>query len=391
MAAGVGVDKRARAGDGATDDVDLLPSFVSASSPFTDPMDAAQPLPAVRDGERYCRRVLPGVSRTFALSVRLLPGTLGRAVLVAYLICRIADTVEDDVALGGAEKRRLLDLLLDCFETPEAAIRFAAACASVSGDPAHVDLARHAAHVFVVYHALPPGTRTPVRRWASEMVEGMAKFVVRYPRGVRIQTLAEYREYCYYVAGTVGRMLTDLWHEHAPSIGERRYAELRSRAVSFGEALQTVNILKDIAEDARGENAVYVPEQLLRENGGSHLLLLEGGVLPRDDRALERLTQLARDGLTDAVMYVKGIPRRAVAIRLFCILPLLFAYATLRELEHAARLPGGRSGRLVKISRREVRSILAACTVLIFSNDALAWLVDRIRLRPFRVAYGASR
>ena len=56
--------------------------------------DAAR-LPAA---ERFGREVLPAVSRTFALSIRVLPGTLGRAVLTAYLLCRIADTVEDDDA-----------------------------------------------------------------------------------------------------------------------------------------------------------------------------------------------------------------------------------------------------------------------------------------------------
>ena len=53
------------------------------------------------------------------------------------------------------------------------------------------------------------------------MIGGMRKFVLLYPHGIRIQSLEEYREYCYYVAGTVGYLLTDLWHEHAPSIGER--------------------------------------------------------------------------------------------------------------------------------------------------------------------------
>src|SRR5215204_6417219 len=106
---------------------------------------------SVRDAERFALEILPAVSRTFALSIRVLPGDLGRAVLSAYLLCRIADTVEDEPTLPAVKK-----------------------------------------------------------------------FVVLYPNGIRIQTLDEYREYCYYVAGTVGYMLTDLWHEHSPSIGAAR-------------------------------------------------------------------------------------------------------------------------------------------------------------------------
>ena len=74
--------------------------------------------------------------------------------------------------------------------------------------------------VFVIYRSLPVGTQIHVRRWVGEMISGMRKFVLLYPHGIRIQNLEEYKEYCYYVAGTVGYLLTDLWHEHAPSIGD---------------------------------------------------------------------------------------------------------------------------------------------------------------------------
>ena len=54
----------------------------------------------IDDAERWAGEILPSVSRTFALSIRFLPGTLGRAVTTAYLLCRIADTIEK--ALKGA-------------------------------------------------------------------------------------------------------------------------------------------------------------------------------------------------------------------------------------------------------------------------------------------------
>jgi farnesyl-diphosphate farnesyltransferase len=44
------------------------------------------------DARRFCELVLPAVSRTFAIGIRVLPGDLGRAVLTSYLICRLADT-----------------------------------------------------------------------------------------------------------------------------------------------------------------------------------------------------------------------------------------------------------------------------------------------------------
>src|SRR5688572_33162173 len=56
----------------------------------------------------WCAGMLPKVSRTFALCIRLLPSALEHPVCVAYLLCRIADTVEDSATLSATEKGRLL-------------------------------------------------------------------------------------------------------------------------------------------------------------------------------------------------------------------------------------------------------------------------------------------
>jgi farnesyl-diphosphate farnesyltransferase len=337
----------------------------------------------VPEAIRFAREILPAVSRTFALSIRVLPGELGRAVLAAYLLCRIADTLEDEPALPAEQKAALLNDLLRCFDDAEAADAFPALVTSITGDPAHVRLTRHADLVFVLHRSLGATTRAHVRRWVGEMIGGMRKFVLLYPHGIRIQSLEEYREYCYYVAGTVGYLLTDLWHEHAPSIGERQYEVLRAKCRAFAEALQTVNILKDVATDAEHENSIYIPEQLLREHGSSHAEILQDDRVRGTRAALATLVRLAQHDLEGARSYLLLIPRRAVAIRLFCVLPLLFAYATLRDLTHRPHALA--QGQVVKISRREVKSLTVMGFLVIMSNRGLAWLADRAMRRPFVV------
>lgn len=353
------------------------------------PSEASQPVasrtysePAVREDEaaRFCREILPAVSRTFALSIRVLPGSLGQAVLCGYLICRIADTIEDEPVMPAERKAELFDHLARCFDDASNADRFPELIRDLTGEPAHVRLTLHADLVFVRFCALPERTRAHVQRWATEMITGMRKFVLAYPHGIRIQSIDEYREYCYYVAGTVGYMLTDLWHEHSPSIGEKQYAILRERSRAFAEALQTVNILKDVARDAEHENSIYVPEQLLREHGSSHAHILETTRGPQNRAALATLVQLAWTDLEHAKAYLLMIPRRAVAIRLFCVLPLLFAYATLRDL---TRTPTALVRReVVKISRAEVKSLTLLSIVGILSNRVLGWLAHRARTKP---------
>jgi farnesyl-diphosphate farnesyltransferase len=337
----------------------------------------------IAEAERFAREILPAVSRTFALSIRVLPGALGRAVLAAYLLCRIADTLEDEPTLDAAAKAVLLDELERCFDDAAAADAFPARVAALTGDAAHVRLARNADLVFVLFRALTPATRVHVTRWVREMIAGMRKFVLLYPHGIRIQSLDEYREYCYYVAGTVGYLLTDLWREHEPSISEARYKVLRERCRSFAEALQTVNILKDVATDAEKENSIYVPEELLREHGSSHAHILAPERLRATRAALATLVQLAWKDLEGARSYLLLIPRRAVPIRLFCVLPLLFAYATLRDLTHIPHALARRE--VVKISRREVKSLTLVGFLVILSNRGLGWLADRAMRRPFVV------
>jgi farnesyl-diphosphate farnesyltransferase len=336
------------------------------------------------EAQRFARAVLPAVSRTFSLSIRVLPGALGQAVLAAYLLCRIADTLEDEPLLPAEAKAALLDELQRCFEKPAAADAFPALVRDLAGDPAHVRLTQHTDFVFVLYRTLPTGTQLHVRRWVGEMIAGMRKFVLLYPHGIRIQNLEEYREYCYYVAGTVGYMLTDLWHEHAPSIGERRYVVLREKCRAFAEALQTVNILKDVATDVEQENSIYIPADLLRAHGSSHEGILAADQLRGTREALATLVQLAWSDLEGARSYLLLIPRRAVPIRLFCVLPLLFAYATLRDLTLTPQALARRD--VVKISRREVKSLTLFGFLVIMSNRGLAWLADRAMRRPFVLA-----
>ena len=337
-------------------------------------------MPSLAVAERFCHEILPEVSRTFALSIRVLPGDLGRAVLAAYLLCRIADTVEDEPALAADDKAERLDLMLASFDDHDARARFVAGAAGLTGEPAHVRLARHADLVFALHDAVPAASRARVEHWVREMVVGMRKFVLLYPRGIRIQTVEEYREYCYYVAGTVGYMLTDLWREHAPSIGTRTYQVLRERAREFGEALQTVNILKDVAQDAEHENSIYIPELALRAQGSSHATILTPEWRQANHVVIRQMVEGAWANLGRALEYLLLIPRRALAIRVFCALPLLFAYATLRELTRTTAMltPGG----TVKITRREVKALLLAAPALAFSNRATRWLVRRVTKRP---------
>jgi farnesyl-diphosphate farnesyltransferase len=340
------------------------------------------------DADRESKAFLPRVSRTFALGVKLLPTRLEAPVRIGYLLCRIADTVEDDLIVTPERKAALLDQFLACFDDPAQAAHFSACAAELTADPAYLELVASTPSVMLTWRLLDADSRAILRRWVEEMVRGMRRFVLEYRDGIRIASIGQFREYCYYVAGTVGHLLTELWHAHSPLVGSRTYARLLPDCEAFGEALQTVNILKDIPWDAVHENNVYIPAELLAAVGSSQSAILAPELRAANRGALLPLMQLAQDDIERSLRYIEALPAAAMRIRLFCVLPILFAVATMRELEQTdvMLVPGG----AVKIDRAEVRALILAASTSTLTNPSLRWLVDRVRKRPFVFAFGRS-
>jgi farnesyl-diphosphate farnesyltransferase len=336
-------------------------------------------VPVDASSERRLRLLLPRVSRTFALGTKLLPVHMERPVRIGYLLCRIADTIEDDLELAATRKAHLLDRFLAAFDSPE--VDFPALAAELTGLEDHRELVSAGADVFAAYRALDAASRTILRRWVTEMVVGMRRFVLTYPDGLRLASIEEFRTYCYYVAGTVGHLLTELWRAHSHAVTARVEERLLPHCEAFGEALQTVNILKDIAWDAERENAIYVPADLLESRGSSQEDLLERSQRAANRSALQPLIDLARNDLEQAVAYIETIPLHAPRVRLFCALPVLFAVATLRELERSEAMlePGGG----VKITRSEVKSLVLSGPAAVLTNATLRRLIARVRDREY--------
>lgn len=336
-----------------------------------------------RAAAAFGKAMIGRVSRTFAIGIAVLPGDLGRAVLVGYLLCRIADTIEDDGTATAARRQELLGTFLECFDDPQKAADFAEVSADINASENYLELMRGTKLVFDLLWSLPGPSVAIVEKWTREMSVGMAEFVGKYPDGIRIQTMPEYRRYCYYVAGTVGHLLTDLWHYHSPLVDDEAYAKLLVNCEAFGEGLQTVNILKDIAWDIEHENAAYVPEELLRANGSSHSTILHTESRVQNREALLALVALAKEDMRRSLEYLAAIPRLSIQIRLFCLLPILFAVATLREIERSTDML--ESGGGVKISRGEVRSLILAGSVSTISNKTTRWLVSKTSRKPFEL------
>jgi farnesyl-diphosphate farnesyltransferase len=322
----------------------------------------------------YQSQILPGVSRTFALTIPVLPERLAEVVTNAYLLCRIADTIEDDVGLDNVRKSRFHERFIAVVEGAEPAQQFADELAPLLSDrvlPAERDLIENTAAVIRVTHGFSVDERAALTRCVRVMCAGMPEFArSRSLKG--LDDLEQMTAYCYYVAGVVGEMLTELFLLHCPDL-ERHRERLMQLAVSFGQGLQMTNILKDIWDD-RNADACWLPRSVFG-SGSLNLERLEDAHLSSSFReGLNQLLGVAHAHLRNALEYTCLIPKREVGIRRFCLWAIGIAVLTLRKIH---RNPGFRSGAEVKVSRRTVKATVVTTNLTLKSNRALRLMFER--------------
>jgi farnesyl-diphosphate farnesyltransferase len=323
-----------------------------------------------QDADRvFCREMLPKVSRTFAACIRLLPPQVEQAVLIAYLLCRIADTIEDTADVPVEEKIRLLAHFRGCLD--EGGPGAGPLAATFAAQRTHDERLTAQADISLrEFRRLDAAQRQAIRPWVQEMCDGMAQFARRHARArpdhlEALATIDELDRYCYYVAGTVGHLLTELFRLHHPRLTARHYARLKSLSTSFGLGLQLTNIIKDVADD-RQRGWSFVPRQLCQVVGTSPEALLAPDSSRQAQLVMELLIAKAKRHLRDALDYCTSLPRSAYRIRLFCLTPLFFAVRTLHKAERDPLLLD--PGHKVKITRGEVYRILCTTYVLAPNN-----------------------
>ena len=279
--------------------------------------------------------LLARTSRTFGLAIPLLPFPAQRDVTIAYLLFRIADTIEDGEFLSCQEKLAAFDkftnLLESSADSGDDGLVFQSQL--VKQQPCENEGYLHLlAHLHMVMQSaqhLDEAARIIVFDSLRKSVAGMRRFVERSGGdSVELNHLDELREYCYSVAGLVGELLTEIFLVRAPWLREVQ-DEIRPKSRWFGEGLQLVNILKDSQDDAQA-GRLYIPK----------------GV-PRSE-----LFDLARNNLETATEYVKLLhnaeaPSGFIA---FVTLPLELAWQTLDQVQTLG--PGS------KVSRADVAEIL---------------------------------
>ncbi len=324
--------------------------------------------------EAFQAHLLDGVSRTFALTIPQLPEPVHQVVANGYLLCRIVDTIEDEAALARDKKRLFCERFIAVVqgtEDPYAFARDFSANLSDRTPPAEHELIHVVPRVIEITHSFSREDRAALQECVATMASGMADFQDRDLSG-GLETLGEMNQYCYYVAGVVGEMLTRVFCNYSQYIAQRR-EEMMPLSVSFGQGLQMTNILKDIWTDLQ-RGACWLPRDIF-EKHCFHLDKLQPDHHdPRFVAGLRDLIAIAHGHLENALRYTLLIPYYETGLRDFCLWALGMAVLSLRKIN--ANPYFSQAGE-VKISRRSVKTTVITSR-LCHSNDDLLWWLFRL-------------
>jgi farnesyl-diphosphate farnesyltransferase len=333
----------------------------------------------------WCHEAVQGVSRTFALTVDELEEPMASEICLGYLLCRVADTIEDASHVPPAEQVRLLEAYDDVLDPDDDATieafrddvdEWIPPRAERSEDWAVV---ANAPTVWATFAERPGSVRRAIVPPVREMVTGMATFVERYAEdgGLRIADCAELEAYCHFAAGTVGTLVTNLLFQ--ADLDRERTRVLEETAEGFGLLLQLTNVSKDVHDDFVEENNVYLPADWLDAEGVAQDAVLDPANHDGAASAVRRTATHARTFLDDAQAYLEALPQvRGNTIAAWSV-PYLLSVGTLRELRER---PGDAlTATGVKVSREEVFAVVEAARRT--GRDSLGELRTAIEGEPF--------
>jgi farnesyl-diphosphate farnesyltransferase len=329
---------------------------------------SSSPRQNVRLEHLLLRHVLKKVSRSFYLSLIVLPGAVRQQVSLAYLFCRIADTITDAHLLPLHNRLRTLAIFREQFLLVSPSLRqleeLQRAVLPHQGGEGERQLLFHLSDCFRIFESFASSDQQFIRELVLTLTHGMEMDLHYFPEDTvamvrALPDLATLDLYTYYVAGVVGDFWTKIHIAHLSTLGHCDSEALCQSGIRFGKGLQLTNILKDLAKDLQ-HGRCYLPQEQLAQLDVQVDELYKPETLTRIRPLIFKLIWRTLEYLEDGYEYVSCLPVLMFRLRLSCMWPLLFALQTLEVVCTSDTLLQPQVS--VKISRRAVYWTLFSST-----------------------------
>jgi farnesyl-diphosphate farnesyltransferase len=303
--------------------------------------------------------LLRATSRSFYLTLRVLPGAIRPQIGLAYLLARTTDTIADTELVPLEQRLDALHKLRDRILGSSTAPLNFGELARQQGSPAEQVLLEKAEDNLTLLQKLSPADLKLVRDVLTTIMGGQELDLRRFASAsaeeiAALETAAELDDYTYRVAGCVGEFWTKICRTHLFPNARLDEEKLIADGVRFGKGLQLVNILRDLPADLH-KGRCYLPREKLE----AAKLLPETVLSPANEA---RFLPLFREYLDKAAAhlaagwaYTNTLPFGQFRVRLACAWPILIGVRTIEKLRAANVIE---LQQRVKVSREEVRGMV---------------------------------
>lgn len=311
-------------------------------------------------------QILKQVSRSFYLTLSVLPAAMRLPVSIAYLIARAADAVADTSARSGNTKIEYLQKI-------QTAITDCGPCPVLDGLLESVDhagerrLLEQFADVFLLYLSLPPWIRQEVGDVCRTLINGMLFDQQFFEQDSmrQLETLKDLDRYTYQVAGCVGEFWTKVSVHAGVKFRGGMDENLLARGVALGKALQHTNIIRDIYEDSR-IGRTYMPRSLLQQHDLALADFMKLSAPDKNNQIRHEWLSIVLAHYSDGIDYLMQIPAGQYRLRLAVALPLVIGLHTLQCVVSA---PFPNRGEVTKVRRVRIYQVLL--TLLLVSGVSM--------------------
>jgi farnesyl-diphosphate farnesyltransferase len=333
-------------------------------------------------GSDLTAALLRRVSRSFYLSLAVLPPSVRPTIGLAYLFARASDTIADTRLIDRVSRIAHLEALRAALADDGLSLAVGAT-AGAQALPAERRLLERLPDCLAAYRALPPADRARVHAVLATIIEGQIQDLRVFPgedegKLAALETREDLDRYTYLVAGCVGEFWTDVHVAHRPRLARWDLPRMRALGTRFGKGLQLTNVLRDVPRDLR-QGRCYLPRQDLARWGLEPRDLLDPARAPAARPLLGEWLNIALDHYEAGWEYTFAIPRREARMRLACAWPLLIG---LRTLDLLAASPNWLDPAItLKVPRVRVYGLMAHSLGTVWSTRALGRQARRLRER----------
>ena len=308
--------------------------------------------------------LLRATSRSFYLTLRVLPAAVRPQIGLAYLLARTTDTIADTEVLPVSQRLDALKKLREHILSKNPARLNFNDIAGKQGSPDEKLLLEKVNSSLDALQKCSAEDQKLIRDVLATITSGQELDLTRFarpendtslsPRIIALETAVQLDDYTYRVAGCVGEFWSKICRAHLFPRANLDQDQFMINAVRFGKGLQLINILRDLPADLK-KGRCYLPVEKLERFKLSPQTLLSPAKEKEFRPLFNEYLDKAESNLRAGWEYTNMLPFSQFRVRIACALPLLIGIKTIEKLRAASVID---LQQRVKIPRKEVRSLI---------------------------------